>query len=360
MANSIPVNPLSQATKAAKRATATAILSIIISIAVIIGLAIGWQTLQTMQKKLGTTQQTHSSTNAELTQLQQQLNQQQLQLTKLQNTVTNVLDSKVGMRRQQLLSQVAYLIHLANLHLVIGHDATTARKILMVAQQRLAVWQIPNLLPLKQALSQDIARIAALPTVDKTKLVSELDQINNQIQQLNIVPANRLNLSTNQTPDNEKVKSNNQPWYQKVGSYFSNLKSLITIRHHQQKIVPLITPSQEAFLKLNIQSKMLQAQWAILHRNNNLYQASLKKIQDWLSTYFPDSKEVQPIIQQLANLQKTNIAPKLPDIHQSLLAINQATGVANKPTPKTENKADQQSQKNNSKPTTPDHQGVAI
>src|SRR3990167_10793420 len=86
-------------------------------------------------------------------------------ISQLQQNVDNLQNSKT-LHSQRILSDVRYLVHLANLHLLIDHDASSALRILQVAQRTLSSTDNPAFSGLSQAMASDIAALQAAPTVD--------------------------------------------------------------------------------------------------------------------------------------------------------------------------------------------------
>ena len=67
---------------------------------------------------------------------------------------------------------------------------------------------------------------------------------------------------------------------------------------------PLPSPAQMATIRLNIQSKFLQAEWAALHQQNKIYRESLDHVVSWIARYFKlNTQATTEMLQQLKKLQ---------------------------------------------------------
>ncbi len=239
---------------------------------------------------------------------------------------------------QRTLSQVAYLLHLANLHLHLDHDTQTATKLLNLAHQQLGNLDDPRLYTLKQSIRTDLATLSKAPKLDVANLVLQLDAINKKIQTLQVLPS-AFKKSTTQKQISQKSSVAHLPWYRRFWHSLSGLQNLVTIRHHQQPRVRLLTPQEVTFAKENMQIKLAQAEWSVLHQRPILYQHSLQAVEHWLQKYFASANGTEEIVKSLKHLQQINVKPKTPDISNSLAAIYASMGstaaqIYPKPAPK--------------------------
>lgn len=221
---------------------------------------------------------------------------------------------------QKTLMNVGYFIHLANLHLTIGHDPSAALKTLLLAQQELALKQNAAFIPLKQALSSDINALKATQTVNTTQIFSELATMNQQIQSLSLVPAK----PTISFSKKEGVTTSSEPlpWYRRFFNSLKPVKNLFVIRHLDQPNSPLMAPEQAINLKQNMMVQLSIAQWALLHRDEKIYQAALQTVSQWLAHYFALSATINPILNQMTVLEKIQMNVNLPTLDNTLTALS--------------------------------------
>jgi uroporphyrin-3 C-methyltransferase len=218
-------------------------------------------------------------------------------------------------RSQDLdLSQVRHLIHLANVNLTLGRDLESTQILLKLALEKMTLQNNPILLPLQKSLESDLGRLSAMASFNIESVILELDNINQRIQSTSIMP----NLAFKPATVNPAAPKPDEKWYKRVLNSLSGLKELFIIRHVDQNVAPLISPQDERFLKENIQTKMLQAEWAVINQKPLIYQRSLKDVSTWVKQYFHDPKNVQPIMDSLAKLQSLNVKPNYPGLENSL------------------------------------------
>lgn len=247
-------------------------------------------------------------------QLQNQLHEQQTTIQKLQATSQETSPKKLTSEENWKQLEIKSLIHKADLILATHGDPNTAQKLLQQAKQTAANL---SLIELEQALTKDIATLETTPTLDLENLVLKLDAISNQISNLSFIPK--------EAPKAIAPKPTDQMPYQTarqrlLTSVSQALKDLLIIR--TQEIQPLPTAEQATMLRINIQTKLLQAELAAMLRQNQLYQACLAQAITWISQYFIlNSSATSNILKVLHELQQNNVDPKLPTLDASLTAI---------------------------------------
>ena len=249
--------------------------------------------------------------------------QQAQQLIAVKKEVAQLQNNR-HLQTQNTLAGVSYLVHLANLRLTVGHDSETALKTLLLAQQALASITDDSVSTLKQALLSDITALRAAPAVHINQTFLEIAALNQQIQALSPIPAKpdvSLQKTVNQIKSTDE-KSSDLRWYNRALESLKQLKSLFVIRHLDQANTPLIAPDMEANLKQNIAIQFNMTQWALLHRDQKIYQSTLQSVSQWLTRYFALSDAKNPIVAQLATLEKMQINTALPTINNTLNALS--------------------------------------
>ena len=288
----------------------------LVSIIIIAGLIIvAFYLVQTRQELEQDKQhfgQQENQINLLVSELKDQTNTWQKTQEKI-NQLTNTVNLQ---KNQQALSQITFLIQLANFHLLINNDATKSEILLQQAYNQVNQLNDPMFLNLSNGLAKDIAQLKSLPKIDIPVLIARLDNLNNLIQKL---PIEITQFSKKIQPKMEKSTN----WQQRWENLVTNFKSLIIIRRTSTPTPALLPPNQLIYLKENIQSKIFQAEWAALHHEPLLYRNSLDTAQQWLDKYFnnlSDSKQIRNQIQELENI---NIKPNLPNELVSLKILNQ-------------------------------------
>jgi len=335
-----PINPYSKSAASARRALAIAAISAIIAIIAIILALILWQHQNSshtgLRSQLGQLQnnisQSQLTEQGSLSDLRSQLQSQDQAISQNRQTLAELYSASHGNVRQRALSQVAYELHLANLHLTIMHDTQTSLHLLEQAQDRIARLSDPSLYGLRQMISQDIAKVKLAPKVDVGHIIIQLDELAQQVHDLSFIPQSA---APTYNPVEAAKKSHSPKWYHQAWHSFKGLKDLLVIRHHKKDVQPLLTPEQQRFLKQNIQMKIGVAQWAVLHQDPTLYKETLQVIKTWLNQYDVNEAEMRTVVNTINKLENINIKPDIPSISNTLNAVDKALAQSSTPLPNT-------------------------
>ncbi len=288
------------------------ILSVVLAL---IAIALSWVIwVRSQQQWSQSQQQLH-------TQLQTLNHQNATTLANMSNKVTQ-LARRVSAAASQsasvrALNQADYFVRMANLNLNFNHSPLAASRILQQADQQLINADSPALNPVRQKILADIGRLANETHIDVTSTLLQLNELIQQVMKLKVIP-NSLPSKTA-----EKKDTAASDWRGGLNHAWKQLKSLVVIRHQNQNIEPLLTPAQFNFLKDNISLQLVEAQWAVLHQSNKLYQQTLKNAITWLNQYDNHNQAaVGPIIKQLEELTKQNAAPDYPNLLNTMKLID--------------------------------------
>lgn len=292
---------------------------------------------QQHSKKLVTQIQTSNQNNLQqlntkLLSTQQNLTSLQTQTQQIQTSLNDVIANNAANNTTWTLVQVSHLFQLATLNLQYGHNIPAAIALLQNANQQLITLNSADLVSLQQALANNISALQAVPAVNIIDLLTKLTALSAQIPQLPLVNLQLINTNTS----SELIKINpHEKWYirwrQMLFNSWIEFKKMIVIRHQTTDTAPLMSPPQQAILVKNIQFTLGQAQWAILHNNNQVYQFSLNQAVQAVKQYFAqDASVTKAVLNNIATLQKININPPLPDLSATQQMLNQLLAQPNK------------------------------
>ena len=105
-------------------------------------------------------------------------------------------------------------------------------------------------------------------------------------------------------------------------SIWHALRDLVVVRQLDQPIATLLTDDQQANVNLHVMALLQQAQWAVLHQDQTVYQLSLLKTQQMVNRYFMvDQTATQSMLINLKKLSALTIAPQYPDISQTVVVV---------------------------------------
>jgi uroporphyrin-III C-methyltransferase len=248
--------------------------------------------------------------------LQTQITEQNNAIQTLQSAFNRLQAENSGHATEFALQQVDHYLLQAHLSLTFSHDIPAALQLLQAADQKLSPLSDPQLIPLRRAMNKDIIALKNITPLDSVGILSKLSALRDQTATL---PLFALNTKTQQfhinPTEHSAAVAADTTWKKAWETTLATLKSLVIIRNRQNEISPLISVTQEEFLRQNLQLILQQAQWAVLQKQQSVYEYSLTQANEWLQRYFADNAEAtQSMHTEIRALQQLNLAPQTPDL----------------------------------------------
>ena len=244
-----------------------------------------------------------------LTNIQLRLNNQGKRLAELGSTT----------RSDWLLAEASYLARLANQRLQTERSTKSPLALLQNVDVILKQLDDPELLPVRRAVAADITALQLADEVDSAGLYLELSVLAEAVVKLSVLkPVTETMLEPKQTENT----MDDQPKLQgMVTGFMTSVSQLIRVSQRSQPIEPLLQVHEEAIVRQNLRLMLEQAQSAVIREEQAIYSQSLEKAQRWLAQYFQLNPSATVIQQRLANLSDMEIVQQLPNISDSLQAI---------------------------------------
>ncbi|OOV87287.1 uroporphyrinogen-III C-methyltransferase [Oceanospirillum linum] len=264
------------------------------------------QSLNSLQPLPVTTQQLEAQSRS----LQEKQKQQQQHLQELAGAFASSQGPKPS---DWLQAEAEYLLRLANHRLQLEGDLTGAKTLLASADERLAKADNPALFAVRQAIANELAALNSIYTLDQSGLYFKLSALETQIQQLPLPmdPESRSAFHQTQLEENQEQNIWQALW--------NEAKTLIVVRHRDEKITPLLPPEESLYLRHNLRLTLQQAQIALLKEEQALFSALIKQAIDWVSTHFDQSAtQTQSVLSTLKAFSEQSIRQQRPDISASL------------------------------------------
>ena len=211
---------------------------------------------------------------------------------------------------EYLLSEVEYLLRIAQQRVSAGRDLATGLSLLEAADTALANSDDASLLPVRRAVKGEIAALRAVPKVDRTGVYLELAALAEQIDTLRMSPE-----QLGQAP--ELASSDDV-----MDDAVKTLSSFVTIRRREAPVEPMLSPTEASYVRQNLRLMMEQSQLALLDANQTTWEASIGRALDWSQRYFmADHSATQALVATLEPMKTLAIAPELPSIGESIEAL---------------------------------------
>ena len=320
----------------------------LISILALIGVGalgyFGYQQLFQISARIGVLEQQEKNSQAELqqlsksldtnfTQLQSDLNQsldkqqssnkEQLQefSTQLSSTQRQVQSAGGRHRSDWLLAEADYLVRIATNRLLLERDHQTALALLLSADERIKLMDDPALQPIREALSNDMAKLRLVKRADIAGLAMRISSLIPQIKALPVLAFQLPEETINEADQSTLVSE--PGWRQGLKNTFKELSvKWFEVRDHGRPVTPLMAPETEAILRTNMALLLQTTQFAVLRQHDELYHHSLQQLKNWSIEYFDATDPVvNAFINEVDLLDTTTVRVELPKTLESRLLI---------------------------------------
>ena len=222
-------------------------------------------------------------------------------------------------RADWLVDETETILNLAVQQLVLTGNIQAAVGVLEHIDNRLSRFDQAELLPLKQAISSDLAELKNRPYVDISGTALRIDRLETAVSGLPLILDGVLKPGVQAR--NEAVSAS---WWQNVWEKsFGILKGLVEIRRLESNDAMLISPEQAYFVRENLRLRLLDARTALMQRNSEVYQSDLNNAETAVRQYFDaKSPATQSWLKELAELKALDVRMTADDgLKNSLNAI---------------------------------------
>ena len=301
------------------------LLLVLLIIAGLGGAGFWWQKQQQANYLQSVNQLEHGlqQSSAQLTQLQQQQQKLAQQLLSTQTSLQGLAKNFNNNDAQWLMADVAYLTRLAYYTLQISHNVPTALALLTTADQQLSRLYEPRLLTVRKALANSITQLNAVPKLDINGIISKLAALSEQLAKLLFL------LPTHKVETHKTNITQVQGWRGYLQQAWDTMRGMISIQRLQDNAMTVLSPVQQNNIRHQITALLIQAQWAVLHRESQVYQASLIQAENLVAQYFDqNSLATQAWLQSLNALRQMTVDSELPNLQALLKVVQKFTAQA--------------------------------
>ena len=228
-------------------------------------------------------------------------------------------------RDEWAFAEIEQTLLVANQQLHLAGNVRAALIALQAADTRLQHMNRPQLLALRKAISEDIARLKAAPFVDTVGLSVRIDTLIAAVDKLPLAAETRAAVSPQapQPPAAAGAAPGDAAYSRFLREVWTDLKQLMRVQRVDNADVPLLAPTQAFFLRENLKLRLLTARMALLTRDQATFRNDLNAAGDWLKRYFDArDKAVTVAVTALAALQASEVSIELPDLSATLNALH--------------------------------------
>lgn len=270
---------------------------------------------------------TRPQMDSSLAPLQQSQGKIQGRLTKLEQGQQNLLKSTEKLydlygrdENGWKLSEIEYLMSIAQHKLVLEHDFEGAAKTLDAASTLIAELADPGLLPVRVKINDEIAQLKTRARPDLVGMTLLLSRLGRQISVLKPGYQSKEVLKADAEVKEALKPDPNLPLDQKIKNF---VNSLVTIKGSKPEIKKR---EQTAIIdvKEKLEDNLKLTRWSVLERNAFQYGQLMQQNVELFKEYYDLENAVNAdFYDALLGLQKSSLKPDLPDINGSLRLLRE-------------------------------------
>lgn len=247
-----------------------------------------------------------------------------------QESLNTMYDTLMRGEALHSLAEIEQMLSFASQQLQIASDVNSALTALNNIDLQLARLNRPELISVRQALTQDINALKSTPYVDVIGITAQLNSLIDGVERLPLL------VDASQNPVNSTFQGNptHNAMQQFAAEVWHEFKQLIQIRRIDQPDLILLSPEQSFFLRENIKLRLLNARAALLIRNEAAFRADTAATIRYLQQFFDArAPATDNAIKVLRQLETQPLAITLPDLSASLTAVRAARTTAERAKP---------------------------
>ncbi len=221
---------------------------------------------------------------------------------------------------QWMIAEAEYLLRIANDRLILARDTDSARVALGLADQRLRDTKDPGWAGVREQIARDIASLSTFEAPDSAGISARLAALIEQIPQLKIASAT---IGPERTlPEHAARDPGERNWETLLEDVWAGFKDSVRIRERDKPVQAMLAPEHQFFLYENLKLHLEAARLGLARGDQALFRDNLAIAADWLDRYFePDSGGASAIGTAIAEMREIDIRPPVPDVSQSLRAL---------------------------------------
>ena len=204
-----------------------------------------------------------------------------------------------------LVDEIEVTLNTASQQLLLSGNVPVATAVLENVEQRLSRFEQPELLPIKQAISQDLAALKNRPYLNISATALRLDRLESAVDSLPLLVDSTMNAQNAEPAPTSKAGSF---WTRAWDNTSELVKSMVEVRKLDNNDAMLIGSEQVFYLRENLRMRLLDARLALLQHNSEVYQNDLAAIEETVKRYFDvQSPNTQTWLKEVGELKSVEI-----------------------------------------------------
>jgi uroporphyrin-3 C-methyltransferase len=221
-----------------------------------------------------------------------------------------------------MLKEIEQLLIIASHKLALEADVASALAAMQAVDNRLRQAAGQQLLELRKQLASDMNVLRSVNQADIPGMSIYLADIVSRVDSL---PLQQPDIAAQDSSDNilKESTATTSPWWARfLDTIWQELKGLVVISTDSNKAAYALLPEQRYFLYQNLGLQLQIARLFMLRRDTENFRQSIEIINKWLQSYFDQAdSSVNNIMESLALMAQTELAPVIPDINASLASV---------------------------------------
>ena len=200
---------------------------------------------------------------------------------------------------------------------------------LRTAERRLGRSSDPRLAPVARSVSRDLERVKAASIPDTAGLLSRLDQLLRQVDDL--PAANDVGRARVAGPRGAPAPAPPESWWARLWqSVRAEAHELLRVSRVERPEASMLAPEQVFFVRENLKLRLQGARLGLLARQYEAARADLAAAATALGTWFdPASRRTQAAATLLQQIQASTKSADLPRVDNTLIALGNAVAATN-------------------------------
>ncbi|XOV80180.1 MAG: uroporphyrinogen-III C-methyltransferase [Aestuariibacter sp.] len=210
---------------------------------------------------------------------------------------------------QWTLAEAQFLVRMAGRKIWLEQDVVTAIALLQSADRVLKDAHAPEFLPVREAISQDISALRAEAVLDIANIALQLNSLHSAVDNLSFVQPESFYQESEQ-----QVSDDVSDWRRNLAVIWQSIKeNFISIERVDTPIAPFVSRKLQLLKRSELSLQLIIAQSALLERQQDYYQAALKKALRLLQYFDASTLQFQAMQNELQELSALVITADVPD-----------------------------------------------
>jgi len=284
---------------------------------------------EALEQRVGSLERQLTTLEGEVAARQARLSGLQEQLGRVEDRLSGLAASRqadAAPERVPAIADAEHLLLVANRELALAGNHRVALAGLREADARLASLDDPSLLPVRQAIGNDIAAVEQVAAGDGESIALRLGSLAGRVQALPI------KASLAPEPEAGTAPADDSGWVRFKRRLLELTSGLFRVRRVDQPAAPLMSPEEIFFLHRNVELDLKAARLAAMAGDADNYTESLRSARQAVSSFFlQEDPAVESFIAALDELAARDIVRRWPDLSGTVELLRSYTEVPEAP-----------------------------